>query len=908
MAFTHLDATRLFGAGEFLELLRLSGFTRALAPSLEARTRIILTHALAFTGQYAVARELVALDVTSQPSLGIRSRAQCILGIIEAAEGNMALASNHFHAAVHLAREALDSEQVAWAYLYLFRLLIDGQPTHAVMGLLPEVRRAVTNAGLPHLTAYLHLSVSALEGNIGRLDEALRHCDTADSILEIAPNAWLEGTALLNRGCIAHMRCEFGIGAQYLERAKQVLARSGHARGTWVLDNNLGHIDTVTGHLKRARQRFDRILASPSVSSFALAAAYEGIARIHLIHGELDQCEAALAQLTRETTQHAGLESTYHARSAGIIKARLYLRNGDPDSALASLSQLEETLEVVRDLPLNAALHLVFAQAYAAKGDLPRAGQRLLVASEQGATEFRDVQAQLYFASSLLAQRHDRALGTHLRERAERLWMYQGTSSMRAQLDDSESGLYAQGQPESAGAATGPALVVDSIAGCIDLAYAPRLLGTELLSLIRELSCSPNASLVEALNTGAPSYSAPQVLTLAIGEDRGHLLTLRCDIPSRPDSAITLANVLRIGRAAVDLERARREERSRAALWPAAPVEEQVGALFLAEEMQALLATIRRIAPTDVPVLITGETGTGKEVLARMVHAYSGRASKTFLPFNCSATPKEMLDSQLFGHRRGSFTGASENFAGVIRAASGGTLFIDEIGEATLEVQPKFLRFLESSEVHPIGETQPIKVDVRVIAATNADLDTMLSQGRFREDLFYRLNIVRLHIPPLRERRVEVPALANHYLRKHAHECRKGDLRLAEETMEYLVLYRWPGNVRQLANEMRRLAVMAEPGAVLMPEHLSPDIAASRKTVPASQRVLESTEMVVRLDQPMAAAVQHVERALLQYALKACHGRIEETATRLGLSRKGLYLKRQRYGLEAPGSHAAGVA
>jgi DNA-binding NtrC family response regulator len=367
---------------------------------------------------------------------------------------------------------------------------------------------------------------------------------------------------------------------------------------------------------------------------------------------------------------------------------------------------------------------------------------------------------------------------------------------------------------------------------------------------------------------------------------------------------VVLGDVLRIAQAASTLARLRQDERKRAALWPADPVETEAGALFLAEEMQSLLAIARRIAPTTVPVLITGETGTGKEVLGRLVHAYSSRAKATFLPFNCSAVPKEMLDSQLFGHRRGSFTGAADNFPGVIRAAAKGTLFLDEIGETTLDVQPKLLRFLESNEVHPIGELHPTAVDVRVIAATNADLDSLVSEGRFREDLLYRLNIVRLHIPPLRERRVEIPALANHYLHKHAQEYGKGDLRLAEETMEYLALYRWPGNVRQLANEMRRLAALAEAGAVLMPEHLSNEIAASRRTIPASERTLEPVEMVVRLDQPMAAAVQHVERALIQRALRQTGSNMEEAATLLGLSRKGLYLKRQRYGIEVPGEPA----
>jgi DNA-binding NtrC family response regulator len=377
-------------------------------------------------------------------------------------------------------------------------------------------------------------------------------------------------------------------------------------------------------------------------------------------------------------------------------------------------------------------------------------------------------------------------------------------------------------------------------------------------------------------------------------------LALSCEPPDDPFSAILLSDILRIGRAAIDLERAREEERSRAALWPADPVEDQGDAIFLAEQMQSVLATARRIATTTVPVLITGETGTGKEVLARTIHACSNRASATFLPFNCASTPKDMLDSQLFGHRRGAFTGAVEHFQGVIRAAAGGTLFLDEIGDTGLDVQPKFLRFLESSEVHPIGETQPARVDVRIIVATNADLEALVGDGRFREDLFYRLSIVRLHLPPLRERRVEIPSLANHYLRKHAREYRKGDLRLSEDTMEYLMLYKWPGNVRQLANEMRRLAALAETSAVIMPEHLSPEITVSRRTVPASERALDPTEVVVRLDQPMAAAVRHLEQTMLQYALKKCEGRIEDTATMLGLSRKGLYLKRQRFGIEPP--------
>ncbi len=447
--------------------------------------------------------------------------------------------------------------------------------------------------------------------------------------------------------------------------------------------------------------------------------------------------------------------------------------------------------------------------------------------------------------------------------------------------------------------------ITDSLAAFTDLAHRPRLLGEEMLSAIEGLACCPDARIIERRPNAEPPEASSDTIVMPLGLDRKKHLTLVCKVPDDPIKAILLADVLRMGRAALALERARDEERSRAALWPAPPIEEQAGVLFLAEEMQTVLATVRRVAPTTAPVLITGETGTGKEVVARTIHAYSPRGSATFRPFNCSSVPKDMLDSQLFGHRRGSFTGATDHFPGVIRAAAGGTLFLDEIGEATPDVQPKLLRFLESNEVHPIGEVQPVRADVRVIAATNTDLDALIAQGRFREDLFYRLNIVRLHLPPLRERRVEIPPLAHHYLQKHAQEYAKGTLRLAEETMEYLVLYRWPGNIRQLANEMRRMAALAETDAVLMPEHLSPEIAASRRTVPASERVLDPTELVVRIDQPMSAAVHHLESTMIQRAMRLTGGRMDEAAAMLGLSRKGLYLKRSRYRLETPEREAS---
>jgi transcriptional regulator with PAS, ATPase and Fis domain len=351
----------------------------------------------------------------------------------------------------------------------------------------------------------------------------------------------------------------------------------------------------------------------------------------------------------------------------------------------------------------------------------------------------------------------------------------------------------------------------------------------------------------------------------------------------------------------ISLRRTALAENERSGLWPEPLPEQQLGFVCAAESMLDLLRVTRRVASGTIPVLIYGETGTGKELLARAVHNSSPRAKQRFLPFNCTTVPRDMLDSQLFGYRRGAFTGAHDAFPGVIRKANGGTLFLDEIGEIGLDVQPKLLRFLESSEIHPLGEAAPLQVDVRIVAATNANLEALVEAGKFREDLYYRLNVVKLTIPPLRERREEIPLLLDHFLERSQREANKSGIRISDAAAEYLLLYHWPGNVRELANEIRRAVALAEAGAVLMPEHLSPRIAATRRTVPVGERPPLPTELVVRRDQPLSAAVEHVERALIQDALRR-HGNVEDAAKALGLSRKGLYLKRQRLKIDEPQS------
>ena len=322
--------------------------------------------------------------------------------------------------------------------------------------------------------------------------------------------------------------------------------------------------------------------------------------------------------------------------------------------------------------------------------------------------------------------------------------------------------------------------------------------------------------------------------------------------------------------------------------------------VFASGAMQRLLALATNAGPSRLPVLITGESGTGKEVLARIIHDRSGRPRSQFVPYNCTGTSREIVDSQLFGHRRGAFTGASEHAPGVIRSADGGTLLLDEIGELDPHIQPKLLRLLENHEVQPVGQPRPSRVDVRIVAATNADIEQMVRDRRFREDLFYRLNIIRIHIPPLRDRREDIPPLADHFLRRISNEHHKRDIRMSGEAMERLLARDWPGNVRQLANEVRRLVTLAKNDTVITAEHLAQSARSFGETsmVTGTEAYAHPNTVKISMDQPLPAAIEEVERALIIRALSVADGHLSTAAVRLGVSRRGLLLKRRRLNID----------
>lgn len=306
------------------------------------------------------------------------------------------------------------------------------------------------------------------------------------------------------------------------------------------------------------------------------------------------------------------------------------------------------------------------------------------------------------------------------------------------------------------------------------------------------------------------------------------------------------------------------------------------------------LELVERAAPSMVPVLLEGESGAGKELFARAIHTRSTRRRGIFLAQNCAALPEALLESELFGHVRGAFTGADRDHRGLFEAASGGTLFLDEVSETTLAIQAKLLRVLQEREVRPLGSNTARPVDVRIVSAANIDLAGAVRDGRFRQDLYYRLRVFPIRVPPLRERADDVPRLVAHFLATFAAEESTAVPTIAPDALQALVSYGWPGNVRELQNEVHRLILCAEPGEPIALDALSPAIIAAR-------------DIRGEPDRPLKAIVQDIEVATIFERLREHGYNREDTARSLGITREALWAKMRKLGLEV-GRHGPGDA
>jgi len=756
----------------------------------------------------------------------------------------------------------------------------------------------------------LHLLVAEINARRGLVSGATTHLEIARGLLKQFENYWQQGRLAIICSAVAVLQSDYDAALQHNKDAVACANRSGSREIRIPALANLVAIQLAQGRLTEGKETLTDLLKeirnnSPSIVEVGVRDLEMALA---IAEGDLERAADVESSIT-SLLGNAEVSDSYYELWHQLTRVRwLYLQK-EPLRGLTLAANTVPRIERTSDRNLLLRMRLLEAEGLGRLDQRSQAASLVASAIDDYPDWSLEMMAETYRVIGRLISSEDPVAAVGHLERAIRILESIGnlTAAAEVELDKQDVITNDLNSRSHLDRRTPVAGLVERVTAIVEMGAHPPLLAREAASLLVDAHAVAHATVAETgddsgqtspgespLPLQRPASSSPSELRLPVGSFRNHRYYLKVN---PYDTASARSTVLSIGRlisAAVCLASARQQEKEQSALWPVKTQEQELGLVCASDRTRELVKTIRRVASSNITVLLTGETGVGKEIFARAIHQSSARSDRVFLPFNCSTVSRDMLDSQLFGHRRGSFTGAQNDAPGMIRAANGGTLFLDEIGEMAIETQPKLLRFLESGEILPLGESRPVLVDVRIVAATNANLDQLMSDGRFREDLYYRLNVIRIDIPPLRERREEIPALVEHFLEQFGRELQKPMLRIADDTLEYLVLYRWPGNVRQLANEIRRLVAMAEPGAVLMPAHLSDDIAASRRTVPAHTSPRLFNEVIARIDQPLSAVVEHVERAAIQRALSMTDGRLDEAAKMLGLSRKGLYLKRQR--------------
>jgi hydrogenase-4 transcriptional activator len=882
-------------------------------------------------------------------------------GRLASARGDQSRAIALHQRALKQAEAAHDSRAIGLAHYELAHCYRRVGDTAIVREHITKAASALHAAGDRRHLALVHSLSSILLAQVGEYDQAMAALRHAERLASTVRADDVLATVCSNQAGVMMMEHRYEQALALAERSVVLHEglRSGH--GLAVALATLGQICVRLGDLARAEDALHRALDVRSPIQFheTTGAVFDTLAQIHMIRGTYETAAEYLARAGDAYGAFGRQTSQWYEWSVRVLGARLAMRRGDLDDAVARSDEILHAGAPPFDA-LQATL--IAAEALTSAGRLPEAEQRLATAAEgldpkvapAAWGEYLRLRGGLYakggsaadayhnFAQSatlldLLGERYQAALShlalgrlvaqTGARSVAERhlnqaVGVFEQLGAQRDSSDaqDARSLLTSVGSGEYV---ISPADADDAIVRrIVDAAALPDLLGRETAAAMIEAAAGDCAVVFVNLPGGdvrvvaSAGADADAARTLARTASNGHSYGRGTMIveqlgrdPEGPRFGLVaaprplghpvlrrlrmIATVARQG-FALCAARDRPAGSSAAAaldrsLEPLLP-----GFLTASAAMTRLVEQIQRLQGNDLTVLITGESGTGKELVSRAIHVGSHRSAAMFLPYNCTTTGRDLADSQLFGHRRGSFTGAVSDQPGLVRSAAGGTLFLDEIGDLPIDVQPKLLRFLELQEIMPIGETRPQRVDVRVLAATNADLEQRVAEGKFREDLYYRLSVIRIHVPPLRDRREEIPHLSTFFLREASERLGKPDIQLSSEALDMFSQYWWPGNVRQLKNEIQRAVAMSAPGGTIEASHLSPEIGSTQ--VPRTTAPSRSGAPPANL----ATAIEQVERDLIQAALDRAAGNISEAARTLGLTRRGLYLKLRRLGLDSP--------
>lgn len=785
-----------------------------------------------------------------------------------------------------------EHEQVALASLSRFTLLTSHRGLAESQLGLEQAKKAVLRCGDSQLLAALHARVGQAYAQRSLPSVAIAELLSALDLLRPEPNAHIEAFAMLALSGAEYLLSRNKEAARWARSSQRIAERNGLDALEFAATANLAFLTCRRGRTKRARLLAEKCLTKLPTPTLARGALLDTLATVAMHDGDLTTASEAIAEIDSiiGTLQGTNLLLVDSAPvRARFAKVGNRLTDGQEilSSGMRAAEERGDTLGWAKLALLRAELGWFLHHPHAADMDLLAVIERVHVPNAE-------LLALLARVRAARAKHYGdtRRFSTEM-ARSERIFVGSGdllharqTSAMRA------SGLPAPSRsavPKSRTPRRSQYELPESLSVVCGLLSQPHLAGAEAVRLFKRLKVVSSA----VVRTGQEAATEGEK-SLALGVLGSDAIVLYVTPLPDTSSREVVAHVLGILRHLVAASRAQTESKKTTLSWDLDAAPDGRHGLYISAQMKQLFSAIKRVASGNASVLVTGETGTGKEVVARDIHSMSPRSHSRFVAFNVSAVPRDMLEGQLFGHRKGAFTGAVEDVKGLIREAEGGTLFIDEIGELGLDLQPKLLRFLESGEIQPIGQP-PFKVDVRVIVATNASLDDLVRQGRFREDLFYRLNVVALTIPPLRERPEEIPTLLNHFLTIHSEQAGKLIPHVTTQAMERLCTYTWPGNVRQLSNELRRLVALGENDDEIEVRHLSRTI--SQTPVQSAPCRVEQAGIQIRLDRTLQEMYDDIERAAIARAMEQTLNNQTEAARLLGITRKGLYLKRQRLGL-----------
>lgn len=851
-------------------------------------------------------------------------RASCLetIGRASLGAGETAYGVRALRQSVGLATEANDAQLAARTQASLTEAFLHWVGIEPAAAEMATLRRMAVHAGDSFSIVTMHCCASEIHTKRRSLSQARFHYLTATELLSRFPNVWQQGRLAITGAGLAMINSDYQSALALTQQALECADKSGSRELRFPAFGNLAHIYMTTASTDRCDEAVREMLRLVRRGGPSEIPAREMQMHVAIARGDIDSAQIIadeIASLSMSLNHGHSDYGMWHL----LTRVKWLYRLGNATGGVAIAMEALPAIERMGDRNLLERMKVLAADGLGRVGRAIEGATLLAEAVSTNPTPSLEMVAEAARVAGRLCALDDAAAARSHFDRAARILHTIGHLAGLAEIESDVKSTIGEALLPSTHISISPstgatgwalsaartpdqrqpaAFLVERLALLNDLATHPPLLGAEVVALIADTGAASTIATIQAhpighldaVTTAVNATANAYTIHFRLGNYQEREWVVVAVSRESPGARATLLAVERLVQGALALAKARQAEREQALMWPTLTPEQELGLVCAAESMRELIKTLRRVATSDVSVLITGETGVGKELFARALHQASTRHAKVFQPFNCSTVPRDMIDSQLFGYRRGAFTGANTDFTGLIRSAAGGTLFLDEVGEMSVEVQPKLLRFLESGEILPLGESRPQFADVRVVAATNANLDELVTAGKFREDLYYRLNVVPLRVPPLRERREEIPLLIEYFMDRHSREMQRPLLRVSEDALEFLILYRWPGNVRQLSNEVRRLVALAEPGTVVMPEHLSSEIFASRRSLPASERRLDCSETLVRLDQPLAAATEHVERTLIQAALVRSNGNFEEAARYLGLSRKGLYLKRQR--------------